>query len=113
MTFEEASHISIKNSSSLKVSGLVLFRPYYVFEYKLDSIRIDKRGKTHRIKDEGLQIVDAITEFALSESETDITSNREHLLFSKKDKKDGSANLTISYLVSKCAKCLVRNCDRI
>jgi hypothetical protein len=90
LTFEEVSHTTIKNSSSLKVSGLVLFRPYYMFEYKLDSIRIDKRGKTHRIKDEGLQIVDAITEFALSEGELDITGNREHLLFSKKDKKDES-----------------------
>ncbi len=90
LTFEEVSGIFLKNPSFIKISGLVLFRPYYLFEFKLDSIRIDKRGKTHRIKEEGLRIVDAITEFTLSPSEVDNTKSKEHLLFSKKDKKDES-----------------------
>lgn len=88
LTFEEISSIFLKNSSFVKVTGLILFRPYYLFEYKLDSIKIDKRGKTHRVKDEGFRIVDAITEFTLSEGEVDNSKIREHLLFSKKDKKD-------------------------
>jgi hypothetical protein len=88
ITFEEVSNILLKNTSFVKVSGLVLFRPYYLFEYKFDSIKIDKRGKPHRNKGEGLRIVDAITEFMLSERELNNSKSKEHLFFSKKEKKD-------------------------
>lgn len=77
LTFHEASNLTLVNSSLVKVSGLVLFRPYYLIEYKLDSIKIDKREKTHRIKDEGLQIVDAVTEFLLPKVEIKTTKSKD------------------------------------
>ena len=45
ITFEVVSRIFLENSSFVKVSGLVLFRPYYLFEHKLDSSRIDREEK--------------------------------------------------------------------
>jgi hypothetical protein len=89
LTFEEITHLHLKNASSVKISGFLLWRPYYVFEYTLDSIRIDRKGKTHRIKDDGVRIVDAITELVLHENE-DKTKNLEHLFFSKRHNKEYS-----------------------
>jgi hypothetical protein len=89
LTFEEITNLHLKNASSVKISGFLLLRPYYVFEYKLDSIRIDRKGKTHRIKDDGVHIVDAITELVLYENEDKI-KNQEHLFFSKRHNKEYS-----------------------
>ncbi|MDR4491609.1 MAG: restriction endonuclease [Candidatus Nitrosocosmicus sp.] len=88
-TFEEITNLHLKNPSAVKISGYLLFRPYYVFDYKLDSIRMDRKGKIHRIKDEGECIVDAITELVLYEN-VDKTKNLEHLFFSKKQNKGNS-----------------------
>ena len=77
LTFQEVSSVYLQNSSNVKVSGLVLFRPYYLFDYKLDLIKIDKRGKTHRIKDEGSRIMDAITEFLFPKNEIDNTKSKD------------------------------------
>lgn len=83
LTFEEITNVHLKNASSVKISGFLLLRPYYLFEYKLDSIKIDRKGKTHRIKDEGEHVVDAITELVLYDNE-DKTKIQENLFFSKR-----------------------------
>jgi hypothetical protein len=69
-----------------KTTGLLIFRPYYTFEYKLNSVRMDRRGKTRRIRDEGHYVVDAITEGIVHENGQDGLSNADQMLFSKKSK---------------------------
>ena len=44
LTFEETTNLAIKNPSAVKISGFILFRPYYIFDYKLDFIKIDRKG---------------------------------------------------------------------
>lgn len=88
LSFHEVSNLTLENPSLVKVSGLVLFRPYYLFDYKLDSIKIDKVGKPHRVKDEDLLIIDAVTELELFETEMDNTKGKEHLFFSKVKKNE-------------------------
>ena len=88
MTFEEITRLNLENSSIAKIEGILIFKPYYIFEYKLDSMRMDKRGKSHRIRDEDYYILDAITEQILYESEKDDVSNYHQILFSTKRNKD-------------------------
>jgi hypothetical protein len=86
MSYEEISNLKLVNPSITKITGLLLFCPYYIFEYKLDCIKIDRKGKTHRIHDEDYCVVDAITEHILYEDEQDELSNLEQMFFSKKSK---------------------------
>lgn len=86
MTYEEATSLKLENAYLAQTTGLLIFRPYYIFEYKLDSVRMDRRGKTHRIRDEGHCVVDAITEGIVHENEQEGLSNADQMLFSKKSK---------------------------
>lgn len=61
VTYESATTVRLINPSSLTTSKTILsFHPYYVFDYKLHTIRIDRAGKNHKIIDEGILIVDAL-----------------------------------------------------
>jgi hypothetical protein len=61
VTYEDAIFIALVNPPSLTILKTTLsFRPYYVFDYKLHSTRIDRAGKNHKIIDEGTHIVDAL-----------------------------------------------------
>jgi hypothetical protein len=86
MTYEEVTGLKLENPSSAKITGVLIFRPYYIFEYKLDSVKMDKRGKTHRVHEEDYCVVDAITEDLLFEDDQDDLSNADQILFSKKSK---------------------------
>jgi hypothetical protein len=90
MTFEEITTLKLKNHSIAKITGLLLLRPFYVFEYKLDCIKIDKKGKSHRIQNEDYYVVDATTEQILYEDEKDGVSNIKQMFFSKKSNTDKS-----------------------
>jgi hypothetical protein len=69
MTFEEVTTLSLQNQSLAKIKGALIFRPYYFADYKLDSLIVDRRGKTHRIRAEGKYVIDAITERILNQIE--------------------------------------------
>ena len=70
MTYEEITNLKLENLSMAHITGTLILRPYYLIDYKVDSLIIDKRGKTHRLKAEGKYIVDAITEHTLYTSES-------------------------------------------
>lgn len=86
MTYEEVTSLRIDNASLAKINGILIFRPYYLLDYKLDSVKMDRRGKTHRIRDEGYSVMDAIAEKIIYEDERDELSNVDQMLFSKKSK---------------------------
>jgi hypothetical protein len=83
VTYERAVFIAAVNPSSLIVSNTTLsFHPYYVFDYKLRTARIDRSGKSHMIIDEGVRIVDALNGKILYQ---DVTTSKNQIpdLFSK------------------------------
>lgn len=88
MTYEEISQIYLENSKIAEITGILLFRPYYVFDYKVDSLKMDKNGKVHRVHSEGKYILDAITEFFLQDSGEVKTPTNDQTLFSKRSKED-------------------------
>lgn len=52
--------VGLANASSLTILKPILyFRPFYVFNFRLYTVRIDRSGKSHKIIDEGVIIVDA------------------------------------------------------
>lgn len=87
MTFEEITNLKLENSYIAKIKGSLVFRPYYLVDYKLDSLIVDRRGKTHRIRAEGYYIVDAITENILSPID-ELHSKDPYILISKRHKND-------------------------
>ncbi len=87
-TFEEVSTLTLKNLSIAKITGLLLFRPFYFFEYKFDCIKIDKKGKSHRIQNEDYCVLDAATEQILYEDEKDDVSDIKQMFFTKKSNTD-------------------------
>jgi hypothetical protein len=50
MAFEEVTNLKLENSSKAKIKGSLIFRPYYLVDCKLDSLIVDRREKTHRIR---------------------------------------------------------------
>lgn len=83
VTYERAAFIAVVNPSSLIISNTTLsFHPYYVFDYKLRTARIDRAGKSHMIIDEGVRIVDALSGKILYQ---DLTTSKNQIpdLFSK------------------------------
>jgi hypothetical protein len=83
VTYESATSVALVNPSSLTISKTTLsFHPYYVFDYKLRTARIDRSGKSHMIIDEGARIVDALNGKILYQ---DVTTSKNQIpdLFSK------------------------------
>src|SRR5437899_3836670 len=61
VTYENATKLELVNPSVTRISKATLFfQPYYVFHYKLDIARLDRTGKNHKIRDEGIYIVDSL-----------------------------------------------------
>jgi hypothetical protein len=61
VTYENASIVGLINPSAARISKATLFfHPYYVFDCKLDTARIDRAGKNHKIEDEGIYLVESM-----------------------------------------------------
>ncbi|MEM5784673.1 MAG: restriction endonuclease [Candidatus Aenigmatarchaeota archaeon] len=91
--FTSASSLSLRNNQSIRLfSAVLLYHPYFLIKYRLQSTRKDPTGKTHTITDNSTYFVDALDgdiinrERGFLETVTGILSNKKERIESREDK---------------------------
>ena len=59
--FDQASTLHLKNNEAVKLFvSLLIFHPYYLVKFRVYGRRKDPTGRTHKISDEGVCVIDAL-----------------------------------------------------
>jgi hypothetical protein len=96
--YKEVADPKIENPSTIRISRVALdLYPYYIFDYALNMTRKDPSSKSHKLKNEGKHVVDAIIGQLIAvhlSTTTELKSLLHNLVF--KNEKDSSQELQLS-----------------